>query len=198
MLPLSSGMSSQRGEIARQRKRRESIGKRQLAALPLPASAFFGGESKRWARLAASLGLPPQEMEDVLQEAWLEFARCRYQSEGADAERRLRSWWKQVVHSKAVDARRRLDSHPWKSLAAEVELIDCESAKRAEAAELEEWLHVLLEKGSVGDGENIRLLRGHYLQGQSLKELAEESGLRECAVEGRIRRTLKKLLKLAE
>lgn len=161
--------------------------------------AFFRTVSRQLTRLAACLGLPPAEVEQVVAEAWLKAVKHRYLFEGVAIKHRLRCWLIKVVSGKSVDALRRLSKHPDESLnTCENELIDATEAKRAKTAEEHEWLEVLLEEASQGDEENVCLLRLHYFQGISIPELARLYGMTDKSVDSRIRRLVKKMGQLAK
>ncbi|HEY7312111.1 MAG TPA: sigma-70 family RNA polymerase sigma factor [Gemmataceae bacterium] len=160
---------------------------------------FFRRQSRLMAGRAARMRVPPSDIEDVVQEAWLEAVEYRLRFASIANEWRLHCWLMRVVHNKAVDALRRLGHQFCEPLSlGEKEPLDGDEAKRAEASEWCEWLTELLEKVRPGNEQSLRLLCAHFYQERSFVELAHESGLTMCAVDGRIRRLLRKLREQAE
>jgi RNA polymerase sigma factor (sigma-70 family) len=160
---------------------------------------FFRIESLFLANHAAGMGVPPSEIEDVVAETWLEAVKYGHQFADKDLKKRLHHWLLRVVHSKAVDALRRLHHHPCESLdAVEEGPIDDVEAKRREVAELRQWLDALLDNSRVCNEEIPRLLDAHFYQGRSIQELADESGTTAKSVDCRLRRGLYKLRELAK
>lgn len=160
---------------------------------------FFVVESRRLAALATRMKVPLCEVEDLVQEAWLNVIQHREQFTGVDAKRRVSCWLRRVVHGKAVDLLRHLHCFPCDSLALEmIDLIDDAETKHAATTEIREWFYELLEKASLGHSENLLLFRMHFFQGFSIPELAHQFDMKACVVEGRIRRLLRKLRELAE
>lgn len=157
--------------------------------------AFFRTVNRQLTRIAASLGVPPSEVERVVAEAWRKAVEHRDRFEGDAIKQRLRSWLMKVVYGKSVDALRRLSKHPYESLnTCEDELIDPTEAKCAKATEIHEWL----EEAGQGNEENVCLLRLHYFQGITIPELARMYGMTAKSVESRIRRLVKKMGELAK
>lgn len=151
--------------------------------------AFYKRVSKHLAGVAADMGVPPSEIWDVVEEAWMEAVKHRHLFSGDDFKQRLVRWLSKVVRGKAVDALRWLGSHPCEALdSSEEEMLDDAEARRAATVEEREWLDVLLDKVSPGHEESVRLLRAHYFQGLSVRELALEHGMTPDAVDSRIRR----------
>ncbi len=139
------------------------------------------------------------EVEQVVQDAWLAAVKKREEFLGTDIEQRLRSWLRNVVRHKAQDLRRHLALCQFETLDGEsLELLDDSATECAEAAEVRETVHALLESVRVGNEESHRLLCEHWLQGRSYEELAHEYAMKPCAIESRIRRLLKKLRELDE
>lgn len=156
--------------------------------------SFYWRVSRRMARSVERMRLPPSEVDRVVADAWLKAVKHRDFFEGDAIERRLRCWLLRVVHSKAVDAVRRLVALPFDSLdRLEFEFIDHKATESAEAADLHECLSVLLEQISPTDEKNLDLLRAHYLQGISIRELARLHGRTIKSVDNRIRRLVDKL-----
>jgi RNA polymerase sigma factor (sigma-70 family) len=160
---------------------------------------FYQSESLHLADRAAGMGVPPSEIEDVVSETWLEAVKYGHQFADEDLKKRLHHWLLRVVHSKAVDALRRLHHHPCESLhSTKEEPTDDAEVKRGDVSEWREWLTVRLEKAGAGKEESLRLLCGHFLHQRSIQDLARESGMKPCAIDGRIRRFLRNLRNLAD
>lgn len=173
----------------------ESIGDQLL----MPDSTFFLVVTACLLRLAAGLGMPPEEAEEIVQEAWLDAAEHRDLFGGAEGVRRFHGRMREVVRNKARDRQRHLYCCRFVSLPeGGGDLIDRAEEERRE--EVEEWelLETVLAKGRMDSELSHRLLCGHYLEGRSMENLAQEYNLKECAVEGRIRRYRMKLRALAE
>jgi RNA polymerase sigma factor (sigma-70 family) len=159
---------------------------------------FFQTVSLRLADRAAGMGVPPSEIEDVVAEVWLEVVKHYCQFADGVVEWQFQGWLLQVLHSKAVDALRRLNRHPCESLGGREELIDDMETKRAEAAEWGEWLTVQLDKVGVGKEDNLRLLCAHFYQERPIHDLAQQFGMTPDAIDCRIRRLLRNLRNLEE
>lgn len=161
--------------------------------------AFFRRESRQLARRAARLGVPPSDIADVVAEVWRDAVKHRQELADAVSQGWLHFWLMRVLDSKAADALSYLAQHRCEVLGTgEEEPIDEAEVKRSEAMEEREWLSVLLARIGPGNEEGLCWLCAHVCQGYSLRDLAEQSGLKRCAVEGRIRRVRKKLHDLAE
>lgn len=162
-------------------------------------SEVYESERNCLARIAAKVGVSRDESSDVVHEAFLQAVEQAAEFTGVEAETHLRAWLRMVVYHRAVDAARHCGCHPRESLDAEGdERIDEAAWERAELAERCEWLSALLERGRAVNEENQRLACEHYLQNRPIKELAEEADSTEDAIDGRIRRQLKKLRALAD
>lgn len=149
-------------------------------------------------RIAAKVGVPHWNVEDVIQAALVEAWKRRADFTGADGLRHLRRWLRTVVHNRAVDAVRRREHRACQPLdVGQAEPIDKAERKRTEMRELRECLAVLLERSQAINQNSHRLMYAHYLEGQSILELAEEEGTTEDAINGRIRRHLKQLRPVA-
>ncbi len=160
---------------------------------------FYWTMSRYLARLAADRGVPPPEIDSVVEETWMEaFQRlCLFTGDGTKQE--VICWLTTAVLGNSVDALRRLSRHPCESLKASAEqMIDEAEAKHAEEAEQREWLDALFAKVPSGHKENVLLLCLHYLQGFSIQELAQQFGMTTDAVDSRIRREREGLRVLAE
>lgn len=170
-----------------------------LDSLLTTDETFYWAESKYLARRAAAMGVPRSDVPDVVAEVWMEAVKHRHEFVGVDAVRRLHGWMMQVVHSKAVDALRRREQHRYEALdTGKEEPFDAAEAKRAETAERNEWLDVLLAKVWAGNEVGLRWLWAHACEACSLQQLARQSGVKRSAVESRIRRLRIKLRDLAE
>ena len=162
--------------------------------------SFFRTVNEYLSRLAAALGVPQDEVTDVVQEVWLDATRHRAQFTGLETEvaLRLRCWLTQVVYHKSIDALRRLGRHVCEGSGNwEKALIDTAETNRTEMGELREWLDALLEKASLGS-DNVRLLQAHYFLGLAFEELAKQWGMTEDAIASRVRRLVKKVRQNAQ
>lgn len=161
-------------------------------------SPFYETERKYLARIAHKAKLSPEEVEDVVQAVWLLAVKHRADFVGTDIEGRVRAWLRKAIVRRAKDARRRLALRHCESLDAKrLEPINDPEAKRADLKDLGECLNALLERVRPGHEESHRLLCAHYFHKRSIKELAEESGKRVCAIDSCIRRHAKRLLAAA-
>jgi RNA polymerase sigma factor (sigma-70 family) len=155
---------------------------------------FYRIQSARLSRIAAARGVPPDQVEDVVQEVWLETVANWARFRGEHGAQRLLSWSAKVMHGKTVDAIRRLDRRRAQPLPADP--VDGSTSPR-EVEEWREWLAAKLEELRENDARNCRLLCGHFLDGRPIKDLAAETGLTIHAVHCRISRALDKLRRLA-
>lgn len=175
------------------------VGGSRYEKMLMQDSTFFTAETVSLLRLAARLGVTSEDAKELVQEAWLDAVEHRELFAGAEGARHFRGRMRRVVRNKARDRQRRLYRCWLVSLPVESgDLSDRAEEERRKVAEDWEWLEAVLAKGRMGSEKNHRLLCEHILEGRSLKELAREYNLKECAVEGRIRRHRKKLRALAE
>lgn len=163
--------------------------------------AFYRKESARLAALARRLKVPRSEIPDVVNEAWARAAvkhrKLFADATDADIKPRLHGFLRKTVYGLAVDLQRHFHCCHFQSLDAEaIELFDDAEARHAETAEVLEWLDALLAKVSPGNEENVLLLRMHYFQGYSIRELAQLFGKTDKSVDNRIRRVRKELRRL--
>lgn len=177
-------------------ERRES--KPCLAGLMTPWEEFYRRQRERLSRIAADMGVPPDQIADVLQEAQLDTLKHSEGFQGADVEQRLSSWLGKVVRSKSRNAlrslsrRRRIESLD----ALPVEPADCKMKEPAElmaGQERYESLGRQLDELRQKNPLNCRLLYEHFLEGRSLQTLSVETGLVVHAISCRIGRALKML-----
>jgi RNA polymerase sigma factor (sigma-70 family) len=160
---------------------------------------FYRLQNQHLARCIARLRLPPERVEDVLQEVW-KATLARWDSfrepEGA---RRLLAWTRRVAYNKAVDLVRRLNRRRATSLDTPlIELVDTKVVRTAESARNSEVLETLLEILRCEQSMNWWLVCEHHLKDRSAKELAKETGLTEHAIHNRLNRALNRLRSLAE
>lgn len=150
--------------------------------------------SARMAQYAERLGVPPDRCEDVVQEAWKHALEKAKDLHGEPTLAEFRSWFCEIVHNVALDMRRSLDRHSTASLEMlSVEPRDEKEAHRVEQAEENECLAVCLERLSREEPENGRLVSAHRLDGRTLGELAEETGLTANEISCRIYRAIQKM-----
>lgn len=160
---------------------------------------FYKSQNRRLKRYIAPLRLPPEQVEDVLQEVWrTTMARWDTFRNRGDAWYIL-AWSRRVAHNKAVDLRRRLNHRRAESLdSVRIEPVDTKAVRRTESAEKNEMVYSLLAILHREQSKNCWLVREHYLNGRSIKELAEETGLTEHAIHNRLHRAFNRLRNLAE
>jgi RNA polymerase sigma-70 factor (ECF subfamily) len=160
---------------------------------------FYRLQNRRLARSLARMQLPPERVEDVLQEVWRATITRWDSFREPNGAQRLLAWSYRVAHNKAVDLIRRLNRRPAKSLAAlPVEPVDTKAVRPSKTAESEERLDALLEVLRREQPMNYWLICEHYLMDRPITELAEESSLTEHAIHNRLPRALKRLRSLAE
>ncbi len=143
--------------------------------------------------ISVAMNLPAGHIEDVMQEASLAILEYldRY---GNDVIQRWRSWMRQVVRNKTVDALRQvhlgivsLDASAIEPIAPESEEADTDRERQLA------WVGERLEETAADESLNGRLLRGRFVEGRTNARLAEEEGLTEKAVECRICRRIAEL-----
>ncbi len=143
------------------------------------------------------MGLPPSEVDDAIQEVWLDLVKHRAGFPEVGDVGRLRSWLTRVVHTKAANALRRLLRQRAETLEAlrgkEAGATDGDRA--AELAECREWLYAKLDELGA-DREDAELLWLRILVRESNAALAEKTGHTVASVKCRIGRWLKRLRRL--
>jgi len=156
---------------------------------------FYRTVSKYLTRLAAGIGVPQSEVEDVLGETWLEAVKMRHHfTSDGDNRRRLVNWLAKVVRGKAVDALRRLNKHRCESLGTgEEEPIADKEQKQAETAEKIEKLNALLARLQSVDPENCWLACQRHLKRKTIRELAGKTGRSANEVRCRIYRGMERM-----
>jgi len=168
-----------------------------LARLRMPWEQFHRAQTERLSRIAVEIGVPPDQIADVLQEVWLALFTNHERFQGEDVEQQLSSWPAAVTRNKSRDALRRPRRRREESLDdLPAEPMDRKTKEPAElmvAKERDESLAAQLEELRKKNPLNYRLLVAHALEGQSLQDLAAETGLGENAISCRISRILKKL-----
>lgn len=174
--------------------------KLSFAGLKTPWEEFYHFQAKYLSRIAAGMGVPPDQIADVLQEVWLAAVEHAEEFHGDDAEQRLSSWLVGVARNKSIDTirrlcrRRRLPIESLDNLAAEP--VDHEAKGPAElmiAQEGDKHLAATLEELRAKNALNCRLVCRHILEGRSLPDLAADTGLGVHAISCRIDRALKDL-----
>jgi len=147
----------------------------------------------RLVRIAAKLGVPRDQREDIVQEALLHAFAHREQFHGHTLGE-LHSWLAAIIRNVVVDAFRSRGRHPAQSLeASSVDPLDEKEAKRADMAEWSECLVPLLGRLEREDPEGCRLVHARYLEGRSIHDLAEQTGRKAHAISCCIYRALQKL-----
>jgi RNA polymerase sigma factor (sigma-70 family) len=133
-------------------------------------------------------GGKPHAAQEALQETLLRVARY---ARRFDAEEVFWSWLKAVARSAVHDAGRRQRRYfaLLERFARKAGLIDAAQADR-EDERLEALIETSLAELAVEDRD---LLVGKYLEGASVLELAEKTGLSEKAVESRLLRARREL-----
>ena len=161
--------------------------------------AFFWMESRFLAAIAARIGVPRSDVEDVVAEVWVSVVKHRDKLVGAvDLKKQLHCLLRKIVQDKARDRRRHLQACPCQSLSGEgIEPSDEPAIKRAELAEIREWLEVRMMKASRGNKANLFLARAHFFDELSIPELAKQCGLTPKSVDGRIRRLEQRMYEAA-
>lgn len=174
-----------------------------FAGLKTPWTEFHRFQTERLSRIAARIGVAPDQIADVVQEGWLDAWKHHEGFLGEDVEKRLSAWFSTVVVSKSRDALRRARRRRTESLdELPMEPVDREGespAERIEAIERNESLATALEEMRKKDPLNHQLVCEHILESRSLLDLAFATGLGIHAMSCRIDRILKKLgVKLQE
>jgi RNA polymerase sigma factor (sigma-70 family) len=140
-------------------------------------------------RIGAKKGLPPHEIDDVIQEVWVAVLNHLPKLQYNDNQNGLRAWFIQVVRSKVLDALRRKVRRPAGSLEeAQAHGFDPADESNDVAADLDrEWVrhtvHVVLQKlnGHVPESY-CRVLSMRFLDGRSVSETAEVLGVKSSDV----------------
>ena len=160
---------------------------------------YYRAVSRILVRIALAKGLPSSESERVVGESWLDAHLHRFEFPDDKTKQCVLCWLKTTVRRKAENARRRLSKHPSQTLTnSDEELIDSAEAQHAETAERREYLEALFAKVPPAHKQNLLLLRLHFLEGNSIQELAQRFAMTPDAVESRIRRETQELHALAE
>jgi len=155
---------------------------------------FFRMVCRQMSVHLARMGVPLCDREDLINQALLNAVKHRHRFADDELERRLRCWLMKTVHRLALDRRCRLAKRFCETLDAGIEEpIDEREAKRAALAERSEQARAIVEKVGPGNETNVRLLMGHFLQGYSVPELAQQFGMTPKAVERRIGRLLEQV-----
>jgi RNA polymerase sigma-70 factor (ECF subfamily) len=123
--------------------------------------------------------------EDIVQEAWLR-AIATWPHHGTPDQ--PRAWLIRVAHNLLVSHFRKRRPQPVDP--AELELADERfGAETPDAAALVNWGLARMRKSQA------QLLESFYFQGKTTREIADDGGLTERAVEGRLRRARQNLQK---
>lgn len=165
-----------------------------------PWEEFYCHQNERLSRIAAKMGVPPDQIADVVQEVWLAAIEHQQEFRGENAKQRLCSWLVSVVRKKSTDTIRRLS----RLRRSRIESLDNlpaepgdkkakEPAEIREAKEQDETLAAQLEKLRKKNPRNRHLVCEHVLEGRSFPDLAAETGLSVHAISCRIGRTLSEL-----
>lgn len=149
-------------------------------------------EMLRKARFAVTRrGVPPDEADDLVQEAFLRLA-------GYERDHIVRSQEAFLVSAAvnlSIDRARRLNSSPFNASVANLELIVSQEAGPDEIMSGRDGLQHLRE-GLAGLPEQTRrILLARRIAGQSYKEIARLEGLSVSAVEKRVARATLDLMK---
>lgn len=168
-----------------------------FAGLKTPWKEFYLAQTKRLARTAAEMGVPRDQIADVVQEVWLDAWKHRKGFQGEDVDQRMAAWLGTVVVHKSIDALRRGRRRQAGSLdGLSAEPMDYRGeapAERTEAMERDESLASSLEELRKKSPLNYRLVCKHITEARALEDLAVETSLGIHAISCRISRTLKKL-----
>jgi RNA polymerase sigma factor (sigma-70 family) len=168
-----------------------------LAPLKIPWEEFHRAQTECLSRIAAEIGVPPDQITDVLQEVWLALITGHERFQGEDVEQQLSSWLGAVTRNKSRDALRRLGRRREQSLDdLPAEPMDRKTkgpAELVEVKERDERLTAWMEESRKKNPLNCQLLCAHVLEGQSLQRLATETGLSVHAISCRISRIKNKL-----
>jgi RNA polymerase sigma factor (sigma-70 family) len=165
---------------------------------PSPKTAwkqFYRSQYDRLSRIAANMGVPQDQIADLVQEVWLGALEHLKGSQEEDMEQRLTAWLDSVVRNKSRDVLRRLRRRREESLddlpAERMDPKTNEPWELIEGKERYEHLGSQLEELRKENLLNCRLVCEHFLEGRPLGDLAAETGLGVHAISCRISRTLK-------
>lgn len=162
-----------------------------------PWQEFQRSQSACLSRIADEMGVPPERIEEVVQEVWLDAWKDRQGFLGQDVDQRLATWLSKVVRSKSRNALRRMKREQAVSLdTLPAEMVDCETEEPAElmdAEERDECLNAAFEELRKGEPLNCWLVWERVVNRRSIRELSDETDLGTHAITCRIGRTLKKL-----
>lgn len=154
----------------------------------------FRTESIGLRSFARKCGLPRAEVEDLLQDVWLQAVKREGRFQGEDAPRRLHCWLRSVVKGNVMDLLRRLWRRTVQSLD---EMTDQpRDHRQAQADAAAEWegqrllLNAFLEQLQAKDRRNHEVLR-RILDGQTRERIAVEVNLTADAVRARLRRFIR-------
>lgn len=175
----------------------EDSGSQPFAGLETTWTEFYRLQTERLYRSAAQIGVPSDQIADVVQEVWLDAWKHREGFQGKDVDQRLSSWLSTVVVHKSIDALRRgrrRQAGALDDLLAEPMDDGAEDpVERMEARERDENLSATLDGLRKEDSLNCRLVCERLIVGRSLPDLAADTGLGINSIACRISRTLKKL-----
>ncbi|MHB1422430.1 MAG: RNA polymerase sigma factor [Gemmataceae bacterium] len=168
-----------------------------FSGLKTPWVEFYRFQTERLSRIAAKMRVPPDQIEEVVQEVWLDAVNHREGFLGEDAEKRLASWLDIVVRNKSTDAIRRLNRQQAESLdklpEEPVDRGSKEPSELMEAKERGEKITELVEELRKEDPLNCLLTWERIVEDRSVGDMAEETGLGCHAISCRINRTLSHL-----
>jgi RNA polymerase sigma factor (sigma-70 family) len=151
-------------------------------------------------RFAAAQGLRGSDIDDCLQEVWMEIASRLVNFERPELRSGLRAWLYTLVRSKSCDLlkrKRRLSTENLDTArAGGIEPI-ANSADPADSID-RQWKRALLqtvmqEVREEVSNTNWRLLQMRFVEGADIAEIAEELGISPEQVRYRQRRLVKKL-----
>jgi RNA polymerase sigma factor (sigma-70 family) len=167
-----------------------------FSGLTTPVDEFIRSQMVRLRRIAYEMGVPRDRIDHVIQDVWRDALQSNATFNGEHAQQQRCAWLNRVMRSKSKNALRYLKRPPASLDATSAEPVDCEAKEPVDlmqAKEREAWLAASLEELRAKDPVNGRLLSEHFLEGRSIRELADETGFTSHAIHCRIGRALKKL-----
>ncbi len=89
-------------------EQKEACESQPFAGLKTPWEEFYRCQTKRLSGVAAKMGVPPDQIADVVEEVWAYAFEHREGFQGEDVDQRLSTWLGTVVRSKSKDVLRRI------------------------------------------------------------------------------------------
>lgn len=154
----------------------------------------FYRATARLIRIAEKAGVPPDQCEDVAQEALLHALEHCKDVPAEYSLAQIRSWPAEIGYHRAVDALRVRARHSSLSLdELRAEPMEAPSANGENRLAWIDALHEILARLEDEDAQNYRLVCERYLESQSIKELVQATGRNANEIRCRIYRALEKL-----